>query len=56
MGKFTEYKLPLKSMAPGTHQFEYRLGKTFFNNMENEDIHDADLRVALTVVYKADVY
>jgi len=56
VGKFTEYKLPLKSMAPGTHQFEYKLGKTFFNNMENEDIHDADLRVALTVVYKADVY
>lgn len=56
MGKFTEYKLPLKSMAPGTHEFEYKLGKTFFSNMESEDIHDADLRVALTVVHKADLY
>ncbi|MDE5687146.1 MAG: DUF177 domain-containing protein [Paramuribaculum sp.] len=56
MGKFTEYKLPLKSMAPGTHESEYRLGKTFFANMESEDIHDADLRVALTVNYKGDIY
>ena len=56
MGKFTEYKLPLKTMAPGTHTFEYHLSKTFFNNMESEDVHDADLNVNLTVEYKADVY
>lgn len=43
-------------MAHGTHDFEYRLGKTFFTNMESEDIHDADLRVALTVNYKGDIY
>ncbi len=43
-------------MAPGTHESEYRLGKTFFANMESEDIHDADLRVALTVNYKGDIY
>ncbi len=56
MGKFTEYKLPLKSMPAGTHEFEYKLGKQFFVNMESEDIHDADLTVKLTVVHKSDMY
>lgn len=56
MGKFTEYKLLLKTMSPGTHTFEYHLNKTFFSNMESEDVHDADLNVNLTVEYKADVY
>ncbi len=56
LGKFTEYKLPLKSLTPGTHTFEYRLTKQFFSNMESADIHDADLTVNLTVVHKADIY
>lgn len=56
MGKFTEYKLPLKSMTPGTHTFEFKLGKTFFKDMESEDIHDADLKVNVSVALKNDVY
>ena len=56
MGKFTEYKLPLKTMAPGEHDYEYHLTKTFFTNMESEDVHDADLTVHLTVTLKNDVY
>lgn len=43
-------------MSHGTHAFEYHLGKTFFTNMESEDIHDADLNVVLTVEYKGDIY
>lgn len=56
MGKFSAYKLQLKSLAPGTHEFEYVLDKQFFANMENADIHDADLKVKLTVDYRSDVY
>ena len=56
MGKFTEFNLPLKSLAQGTHQFEYHLGETFFTNMENTDIHGADLTVILTVNHNADRY
>ncbi len=56
MGKFTEYKLQLKGLPEGTHQYEYHLGKKFFENMENTDIHDADLTVTLVVVYKNDRY
>lgn len=51
MGKFTEYNLPLSSLVKGTHEFEYHLGKKFFSDMENTDIHDADLTVKLTVRY-----
>lgn len=43
-------------MPQGEQSFEFHLGKTFFSNMENPDIHDADLDVALTVVHKSDLY
>ncbi|MBQ7041495.1 MAG: DUF177 domain-containing protein [Muribaculaceae bacterium] len=56
MGKFTEFKLPLKSMTLGIHEFEYHLDKQFFKNMESSDIHDADLNVKLSVNHKNDVY
>lgn len=56
MGKFSAYKLPLKSLGTGTHEFEYRLDKTFFANMESSDIHDADLLVKLEVKYNGEYY
>lgn len=56
MGKFTAYKLPLKSLAKGSHEFDYVLGKQFFADMENADIRDADVNVRLTVAYNGDVY
>lgn len=56
MGKYTAFKLPLKSLGVGTHEFEYHLDKQFFVNMESSDIHDADLSVHLTVQYNGDIY
>lgn len=56
MGKFTDFKLPLKSMPEGVHSFEYHLGKQFFVNMESADVHDADLAVQLTVTLNHDLY
>lgn len=56
VGKFTEFRLPLKTLPEGTHEFEYHLDKQFFVNMESADIRDADLTVKLTVVYKHDMY
>ena len=38
MGKFEAFKLPLRGMANGTHEFEYTLDTEFFRNMESEDI------------------
>lgn len=56
MGKFTAFKVPLKSLNQGVHEFEYHLDKTFFSNMESADIHDADITASLTVTYKSDLY
>ena len=56
MGKFTAFKLPLKSLTKGTHSFDYHLDKQFFANMENTDVRDADINVRLTVDYNGDVY
>ncbi len=56
MGKFTAYKLPLKSLAKGSHEFDYHLTKQFFTDMESADIRDADVSVKLVVVYNGDVY
>ncbi len=56
MGKFTAFKLPLKSLAPGKHTFQYHLDKQFFTNMESADIHDADLGVDLTADYNGHYY
>lgn len=56
MGKFTAYKIPLHSLPAGVHQFDFHLDKVFFDNMENTDIHGADLQVKLSVEVKPQVY
>jgi len=56
MGKFSQFKLPLKSLPKGTHEFEYHLDKQFFMNMESADVRDADVDVKLVVTYANDVY
>lgn len=56
MGKFTAYKLPIKSLPAGKHEFHYELGKQFFVDMENADIRDAHIDVNLTVNHHDDVY
>lgn len=56
MGKFTEYKIPLKSLSEGVHNFDFKMGKQFFVNMENTDIHDAHLDAVLTVKHNNGLY
>lgn len=56
MGKFSAFKLPLKTLPSGSHEFDYHLDKQFFVNMESEDVRDANLDVHVTVVTKADMY
>lgn len=56
MGKFTAYKLPLKSLPAGTHEYEYKLGGQFFKDMESPDVRDASVDVHLTVVHRDGVY
>lgn len=56
MGKFTEFKIPLKTLQKGEHTFDFTLGKVFFNNMESTDIRDANIEVNLKVSYNGDIY
>ena len=56
MGKFTAFKLPLKSLPEGSHEFDYKLDKQFFANMEYADVRDADLDVRLVVNHHNDLY
>lgn len=56
MGKFSEFKLPLKSMPIGSQEFDYHLDKQFFINMESSDVHGADLNVRLTVENRGEMY
>jgi len=56
MGKFTTFKLPLKSLGEGVHEFDYKLDKQFFANMEDADVRDADLDVHLVVTHRNDIY
>jgi uncharacterized metal-binding protein YceD (DUF177 family) len=56
VGKFSDFKLPLKSLPEGTHQFHYDLDKQFFANMESADIRDAKVGVELTVVHRNGAY
>ena len=56
VGKFSDFKVLLKTLPEGEHQFEYHLDKQFFKNMENPDIRDADVKVELDVKHHAGVY
>lgn len=56
MGKFSEYKLPLKSLAEGTHEFHYNVDQQLFNDMESADIRDAKVSVDLTVTHRNGAY
>lgn len=56
MGKFTAYKLPLKSLPEGVHEFDYTLDKQFFVNMEYGEVRDADIAVHLIVTHRNDLY
>lgn len=56
MGKFSEFKLPLKTLPEGVNEYAFHLGKSFFVDMENEEIHDADIDVKLTVTRRHDSF
>lgn len=56
MGKFSQFKLPLKSMPEGTEHYSFHLGKQFFTDMESTDVREADVNVEIDVVHRNGVY
>ncbi|MEG1617697.1 MAG: DUF177 domain-containing protein [Bacteroidales bacterium] len=53
MGKFDLYKIPLKSMSIGTHQYEFHLDNVFFKNIDGTEFQKGDVKVQLTVIKTA---
>lgn len=56
MGKFSQYKVQLASLADGRHEQDFVIDTQFFKNMENFDVLSADVAVHLDLVKKNDAY
>jgi uncharacterized metal-binding protein YceD (DUF177 family) len=40
-----QFKIPFKGLRLGTHEYNWEVGKTFFEAIENTDVHDCKLSV-----------
>lgn len=47
--KFAQYNLRLQGLPEGKHHYDMTMGNEFLANMENPDIHNADLKVGVDV-------
>lgn len=47
MDSLIEYKIPFKGISEGEHEYEFHVQEEFFDAMESEDIHHADLQVKM---------
>ncbi len=44
-----EYLIPFIGLKLGKHQFEYQIGKTFFDHFEYDEFDSADIKVTITL-------
>ncbi|MBF6598868.1 MAG: DUF177 domain-containing protein [Fermentimonas sp.] len=49
MAKFSLYKIPLKTLSPGVHTYEYELDRKFFEAIDGDEIRKGDVNVILNV-------
>ena len=49
MAKFSLYKIPLKTLAPGVHTYEYELDRKFFEAIDGDEVRKGDVSVILNV-------
>lgn len=56
MGKFDAYKIPLKSLEIGTHEFDYKLDTAWFELIDGQEVRKGDVRAKLKVRYNGKVY
>ena len=49
MGKFDIYKVDLKNLSPGVHEFEYILENKFFVDIDGDEVQKGTVKVNLTV-------
>jgi uncharacterized metal-binding protein YceD (DUF177 family) len=48
LGKFDAYKVDLKSLSPGVHEFEYSLENKFFIDIDGTEVQKGKVKVFLT--------
>ncbi|MDR1918081.1 MAG: DUF177 domain-containing protein [Tannerellaceae bacterium] len=48
MGKFDAYKVDLKNLSPGVHEFEYSLENKFFIDIDGTEVQKGKVKVFLT--------
>ena len=56
MGKFTAYKVDLAGKGDGHYEQDFKIGKEFFENMENNDILASDIQVHMDMDKRNDAY
>lgn len=56
MGKYAAYKINLGSLAEGRYEKDLEIDTTFFRNMEDEGVIDADIKVHLDLDYHNGIY
>ncbi len=49
MGKFDTYKIDLKNLSSGVHQFEYSLENKFFIDIDGTEVQKGKVKVFLTL-------
>jgi len=49
LGKFDIYKVDLKNLSPGVHEFEYILENKFFVDIDGDEVQKGKVKVNLTV-------
>jgi len=49
LDRLLEYKIPFKGISEGKHEYAFHVQDAFFDAMESDDIHQADVQVKLTL-------
>ena len=49
MGKFDLYRVELKNLSPGVHEYEYFLENKFFVDIDGDEVQKGKVKVNLTV-------
>jgi len=49
LGKFDTYKIDLKNLSPGVHEYEYSLENKFFMDIDGTEVQKGKIKVFLTV-------
>ncbi|MCF4100589.1 DUF177 domain-containing protein [Gillisia sp. M10.2A] len=53
MRKFAEFTIPFVGLKTGKHEFEYQIGKEFFEHFEYDEFNDAKLLAKVTLDKKS---